>query len=111
MFVVWTNGTGTAVQDSINQNNSNYSQLKSCVRMRRSLAPSQLKKNDSILPVDCEPAADSSNKRRLSSAPGEVVIERMPLFGFLEIPGDLRKQFRVPTGCKITERYVGQEVL
>jgi hypothetical protein len=38
------------------------------------------------------------------SEDGEMIIERMPMFGFLEIPSALNKQFRVPAGCVITKK-------
>ena len=30
----------------------------------------------------------------------------MPLFGFLEIPDALNKQFKVPSGCKLTKESI-----
>jgi DNA repair and recombination protein RAD54 and RAD54-like protein len=35
---------------------------------------------------------------------GDITISRMPLFGFLEIPEALNKQFKIPSGCLITEK-------
>jgi hypothetical protein len=78
--------------------------------MRRSLAPSQRKELGGT-------GGNSSNRRH--SAPGltngrgdgdgdegDVVIQRMPLFGFLSIPKSLSQQFIVNTGCKVTEKGI-----
>jgi hypothetical protein len=32
-----------------------------------------------------------------------ITIQRVPLFGFLSIPDELRRQFKIPSGCVITE--------
>ena len=34
----------------------------------------------------------------------DVVIKRMPLFGFLSIPDSLNRQFRLPKGCVVTQK-------
>lgn len=71
--------------------------------MRRSLAPSQvLKLKDG--PTD-------RTERSGADAPvldddGMTTIQRLPLFGFLEIPKEFNKQFKVPSGCVLTEKYV-----
>ena len=68
--------------------------------MRRSLAPSVLKPNG---------ASSHSTVRRSdpsNSEDGTVTIQRMPLFGFLSIPDELKRQFKVPTGCVITEQSI-----
>jgi hypothetical protein len=78
--------------------------------MRRSLAPSQ---KTNILPVNpiggnsikpgkpivCNPKKNDGNENNK-----DVVITRMPMFGFLEIPDTLRKQFTLPSGCKVTQK-------
>ena len=33
-----------------------------------------------------------------------MIISRLPLFNFLEIPDHLNKQFKVPAGCVVTEK-------
>ena len=33
----------------------------------------------------------------------DMVIGRMPLFDFLEIPDSINKQFRLPQGCIVTK--------
>lgn len=42
---------------------------------------------------------------KLTQENGEITIQRMPLIPFLIIPETLQKQFKVPTGCKITQQY------
>jgi len=66
--------------------------------MRRSLAPSQRRLSD-------ESKTNNTNTNTITSEKdkdGDVVIERLPLFGFLSIPASLNKIFRVPSGCEIT---------
>lgn len=77
--------------------------------MRRSLAPSQRNKlllNDG----DSNSAVNQAVRRNLNASDagpgGTTTISRMPLFGFLEIPEKLNRQFRVPTGCVITEKTI-----
>lgn len=70
--------------------------------MRRSLAPSQ--RNKPVLDQnDATAKPASSTKLSESNNKDEMTIERMPMFGFLEIPEGLNKQFKVPSGCEITE--------
>jgi hypothetical protein len=51
------------------------------------------------------PKEDICGPRNENTRPsvGDVVISRMPMFNFLEIPDSLRKQFKIPGGCLITE--------
>lgn len=65
--------------------------------MRRSLAPSQItnKKLNYNKPDSYEQTKCDSNM---------TTIERLPLFGFLEIPDNLNKQFKIPSGCSITKK-------
>jgi hypothetical protein len=67
--------------------------------MRRSLAPSQAfqkrKEPSQTIQVSTHKKNDD-----------QVTISRLPLFGFLEIPEVLNKQFKVPSGCIITEELV-----
>jgi hypothetical protein len=73
--------------------------------MRRSLAPSQ---RGLCKPQSGGGSGDDSNKKDTNNSPSgrndDMVISRMPMFGFLEIPENLKKQFKVPTGCIITEK-------
>ena len=67
--------------------------------MRRSLAPSQFKVNSlssSNVINDTKNGLDDKNQQ---------IIRRLPLFNFLQIPENLNKQFKIPNGCIITERY------
>lgn len=62
--------------------------------MRRSLAPSQRGSKPLVaVPVEKKPQNDGN----------QITISRMPMFGFLQIPEALNKQFKVPSGCVITE--------
>lgn len=72
--------------------------------MRRSFAPSQVKQRSS-LGISSRTGAKSTSK---SSNDGgdEVTIQRLPLFGFLSIPNDLKKQFKIPSGCVISEESI-----
>ena len=71
--------------------------------MRRSLAPTQLHRQN---------INEDSGKTELvqkdikCNEPNMLEIRRMPLFDFLHIPESLNRQFKVPTGCVITEKYV-----
>ena len=67
--------------------------------MRRSLAPSQILKQKDAPTIHSE-----TKKEGASDSDGMVMIQRLPLFGFLEIPKDLSKQFKVPAGCILTEK-------
>jgi hypothetical protein len=73
--------------------------------MRRSLAPStqSASRKDVGDSAKCDLVA-SRNGDKMDDGDGEIVIERLPMFGFLEIPSALNKQFRVPTGCIITKK-------
>jgi hypothetical protein len=70
--------------------------------MRRSLAPSQILKPKE--PSDISKQSNAGDKNA-SSEDGMVTIQRLPLFGFLEIPQALSKQFKIPSGCVLTEKY------
>lgn len=65
--------------------------------MRRSLAPSQRGSKPLVaVPVEKKPQNDGN----------QITISRMPMFGFLQIPEALNKQFKVPSGCVITEESI-----
>ncbi len=73
--------------------------------MRRSLAPSQQKLKPLLPPP--APSSSCGQKKASNAATGgddEMTIRRMPMFGFLEIPDNLNKQFKIPSGCIITEK-------
>jgi hypothetical protein len=63
--------------------------------MKRSQAPSEVKKR-----LSCEYLANPVN----AASDDMTTIERMPLFGFLSIPDNLKRRFKVPTGCLISEK-------
>jgi hypothetical protein len=79
--------------------------------MRRSLAPSTKTNilpntgDDCVIkpgkPMICAPKKKTQDGGGKDS---EITITRIPMFGFLEVPDSLRKQFKVPSGCKITEK-------
>lgn len=81
------------------------------LKMRRSLAPSQrtvlpsangtIACTNTTKPPHRKPCSNSNDKDDSSE---QITIKRLPLFGFLSIPESLNKQFRVPTGCVITEK-------
>ena len=90
--------------------------------MRRSNAPSVLlgRQNGDVqppsrasLPLSSRPPPNGSLRSSSSSSStvGKTsndtgapdVIERMPLFGFLEIPNNLQKKFELPKGCVVTK--------
>ena len=71
--------------------------------MRRSLAPSQVHQKKNEPPKISSETARTANRK---SDDDQLTICRLPLFGFLEIPEVLNKQFKVPSGCVITEEYV-----
>ena len=48
--------------------------------------------------------SNDSAKSSLPSNNDGTVIERMPLFDFLEIPEALHRQFHVPSGANLTEQ-------
>jgi hypothetical protein len=78
--------------------------------MRRSSAPSQ---RNVPLDVQRRTSTGSSSSRPVRASTlggnkkdadgGDVVIGRMPLFEFLEIPDSINKQFRLPQGCIVTK--------
>ena len=82
--------------------------------MRRSLAPSQKnveKPRDSLglnrrHTTNFSGTASSSHQTRSAGQQkdgDDVVIGRMPLFDFLEIPDSINKQFTLPQGCVVTK--------
>lgn len=70
--------------------------------MRRSLCPSQT--NNPLRRLNNEQNAIIHNDNNNISDKDTVTISRLPLFGFLEIPASLNKQFKLPSGCTITEK-------
>lgn len=79
--------------------------------MRRSLAPSLVKQrlsegsgpsNGSRLSISID-GGDASKDQDGVDSNGMITIQRVPLFGFLSIPDELRRQFKIPSGCVITE--------
>jgi hypothetical protein len=73
--------------------------------MRRSLAPSVLKPNG-VGSSSNVSSRGSESRVSSNNEDGTVTIQRMPLFGFLSIPDELKRQFKVPAGCVITEQSV-----
>lgn len=73
--------------------------------MRRSLAPSQasVPKKES---VDIKAVSVSSTSNSKNTDSDDVTISRQPLFAFLSIPDALKKQFSIPSGCKITKQSI-----
>ena len=89
--------------------------------MRRSLAPSQLHNRGEnggqstdlarrsslsdlmARPSSCSSSSSSSTRSHSNNNNNDVVINRMPLFGFLEIPDSLNRQFVLPKGCVVTK--------
>jgi len=70
--------------------------------MRRSLCPSQKIINNNKNNVSSNANTNISVDRNNDN--NEVIISRLPLFGFLEIPKSLSQQFRIPSGCIISEK-------
>ena len=70
--------------------------------MRRSLAPSQ--KHKLLENKSAGTGSGRTNPTANANDDDMVTIQRMPLFGFLEIPKSLSQQFKVPTGCVLTEK-------
>ena len=78
--------------------------------MRRSLAPSQ---KNVARPVDSQQrrhtiggSVSSGRPSRSATAAkdgDDMVIGRLPMFEFLEIPDSINKQFRLPQGCIVTK--------
>lgn len=67
--------------------------------MRRSLAPSQKGRITTV------PPEGTASTKKGKDSEDEITIQRMPMFGFLEVPESMNKQFKVPSGCVITEKY------
>lgn len=77
--------------------------------MRRSHAPSVLatKKPTDSWNQSSSAKLQGKNNDKASDGDGDVItIKRMPLFGFLEIPEALNKQFKIPSGCVITQKSI-----
>ena len=78
--------------------------------MRKSQAPSQLRlrlENSSFNPENVNNSKSSIGlKNNSENEENSQTIQRLPLFGFLEIPNNLRKQYVVPAGCQITKRSI-----
>ncbi len=76
----------------------------------RSLAPSVLRNtrlstdNPAISKFSLKPSESSNSEKDGNN--GEITISRLPLFGFLEIPEALNKQFKIPSGCVLTEKSI-----
>ena len=81
--------------------------------MRRSYAPSQVRQRTSLGNPSkaktqhqaCGPGPAHPDQTKQASD-STTTIQRMPLFGFLSIPNDLKKQFKIPTGCVISEESI-----
>ena len=75
--------------------------------MRRSHAPSVLraKAQQAVNGNNGTTNRERSESPALQDAEGSQTIERLPLFGFLEVPNNLRRQYVVP-GCKITKKSI-----
>ncbi len=69
--------------------------------MRRSSCPSQQLKLNIISGSNLND--QSSDKSQANS--NDIVISRQPMFKFLEVPETLCKQFRIPSGCRVTSQY------
>lgn len=77
--------------------------------MRRSFAPSQVKQRASLGSsgrTDAKSTSKSNNNRSAGEDEEYNTIQRLPLFGFLSIPNDLKKQFKIPSGCVISEESI-----
>jgi DNA repair and recombination protein RAD54 and RAD54-like protein len=72
--------------------------------MRRSYAPSQVKHRASLGVSSNRTVARKSNNNDNKS--DEITIQRLPLFGFLSIPNDLKKQYKMPSGCVISAENI-----
>jgi hypothetical protein len=70
--------------------------------MRRSLCPSQKIINNNKNNISSNTNTNISVDRNNNN--NEVIISRLPLFGFFEIPKSLSQQFRIPSGCIISEK-------
>lgn len=51
----------------------------------------------------CPPGSGASAAERAGDS---ETIQTMPLFGFLSIPDSMKRQFKVPSGCRITEQSI-----
>jgi DNA repair and recombination RAD54-like protein len=69
--------------------------------MRRSLAPSQIKAN---LLNGNDASKSTATKSDTRDKEGSVLIQRLPLLPFLNIPDHLRRSFVLPKGCVLTEQ-------
>lgn len=67
--------------------------------MRRSLCPSQKGKNPQL-----DISNRTNNNIKKNDNDKNTVISRLPLFGFLEIPDNLNKQFILPAGQLCTKK-------
>ncbi len=76
--------------------------------MKRSNAPSQVRKRS--VPGGMPPLSKNGGgvdgRKQGSEIEGSQTIEVLPLFDFLSIPNNLKKQFTIPTGCKITKESI-----
>jgi hypothetical protein len=75
--------------------------------MRRSSCPSQINQMQSIPSILEQRSGASlfSTNKSNNRQNDDIVIKRVPLFSFLEVPDNLSKQFRIPGGCILTEKY------
>lgn len=75
------------------------------------------REHSSVEGSNCSATANSVKKHRVSKNSeqnhgnhedinDDIVIQRMPLFTFLEVPDNLRKEFRIPNGCKLSRRSI-----
>ena len=74
--------------------------------MRRSQAPSQLRLKNSAEPRQHVKSVGMEMIEGRDVGAGSQTIERVPLFGFLEIPNNLHRAYVVPQGCVITKRNI-----
>ena len=68
----------------------------------KSLAPTHIKLGN--LKDDNKQKDNNNNNNTKPSNDGLVTIQRLPLFDFLQIPENLHRQFKVPSGCVITKK-------
>lgn len=80
--------------------------LKLLTIMRRSLAPSQRSSFGSGGRPDQAKSSNLVSSSSSMTAETYDTIERMPMFGFLSIPNNLQRQFKIPSGCKITSKNI-----
>lgn len=77
--------------------------------MRRSQAPSQVRQRASLGISSSRTFTGNiraSKTTRKGGGEDEITIQRLPLFGFLSIPNDLKKQYKTPSGCVITAESI-----